>query len=143
MNNSSSLSMEDALARYEKMRQEMISALDEQIGRQSWADAPNEDGITRAGCNDDEEAENVNMRTLVVRGTYPQESWKKSADIVEAVGRDYGFDTVKVIVDRPGDLSVTGLAEDGASYTYGLKTNTILGVHTGCHRWDSKPPAGG
>jgi hypothetical protein len=139
MSNPSKVSMETALARYERMRREMIQALDQQVGRQSWGDAPNEDAITRAGCNDDDHAENVHLRTLVVRGTYPEKDWKKSASVVEGVGRKYGFDDVKVIVDRPGDFSMTGLAADGASYSFGLAVNTILGVHTGCHRWDTKP----
>ncbi|MEO7351886.1 MAG: LppA family lipoprotein [Marmoricola sp.] len=143
MSSPSTVSMESALARYDKMRREMIEALDEQIGQQSWGDAPNEDGIIRAACNDDQLAENVNMRTLVVKGTYPEKSWKRSAELVEGVGRKYGFDTIKVVVDRPGDFSMTGLAEDGASYSYGLRANTILGVHTGCHRWDTKPSSGG
>jgi hypothetical protein len=143
MSPTSDVSMETALARYDKMRQEMIAALDRELGRQSWSNAANEDGIIRAGCNDDADAENVNMRTLVVKGTYPETDWKKSASIVEKVGRDYGFETIKVVVDRPGDFSMTGLAKDGASYNYGLARNTILGVHTGCHVWDDKPTPGG
>lgn len=144
MSKPSTVSMEKALARYDKMRQEMIAALDREVGRQSWGNAPNEDGIIRAGCKeDDRDSENVNMRTLVVNGTYPESDWKKSASVVEKIGRDYGFETVKVVVDRPGDFSMTGLAKDGASYNYGLAKNTILGVHTGCHVWDQKPDVPG
>jgi hypothetical protein len=143
MSKTSALSMEKALARYDEMRRKMIAALDREIGHQSWGNAPNEDGIIRAGCKEDEsDSENVNMRTLVVNGTYPESDWKKSASVVEKIGQDYGFETVKVIVDRPGDFSMTGLAKDGASYNYGLAKNTILGVHTGCHVWDDKPTPG-
>jgi hypothetical protein len=55
------------------------------------------------------------------------------------VGREYGFDKVKVVVDRPGDFSMTGLSKDGGSYDYGMATNTVLGIRTGCHRWETPP----
>jgi hypothetical protein len=143
MTNPSTVSMEAAIARYEEMRQKMVAALGDELGPRTWQPAPNEDGIIRAGCNDDDEAETVNLRTLTVQGTYPEQDWKRGADLVEQVGRHYGFDTVRVVVDRPGDFSMTGLAEDGASYQFGLAANTILGVRTGCHRWENKPGADG
>jgi len=139
MDNGSPVSMEKAIERYDQMRQEMFQALEAELGPRKWAVTPNDSGPTRAGCNDDEEAETVILPAFGFEGSYPESEWKQSAAIVEKVGRGYGFDKVKVVVDRPGDFSMTGLSKDGGSYDFGLASNTVLGIRTGCHRWDTKP----
>lgn len=140
---SKSVSMESAIADADQMRQEMFRALAAELDERTWAVTPNDDGPTRAGCNGDDGAETVILPAYYFAGTYPEESWKKAAQVVEKVGRAHGFDRVKVLVDRPGDFSMTGLAEDGGSYDFGMGKNTVLGITTGCHVWDDKPTPGG
>jgi hypothetical protein len=140
---SKSVSMESAIADAEQMRQEMFRSLAAELGERRWAVTPNDDGPIRAGCDGDDGAETVSLRSYGFIGAYPPADWKKAADIVEKVGRAHGFDVVKVVVDRPGDFSMTGLSKSGGSYSFGMGKNAVLGINTGCHVWDDKPTPGG
>jgi hypothetical protein len=137
------VSMESAIADAEQMRQEMFRSLAAELDERTWAVAPNDDGPTRAGCNGEDGAETVTLPAYYFAGAYPEEDWKQAAGIVEKVGRSHGFDQVKVVVDRPGDFTMTGLSEDGGSYDFGMGKNTVLGIRTGCHVWDDEPTPGG
>ena len=81
---------------------------------------PTTSGPTRAGCNGDDDAETVILPAYYFAGVYPAAEWKKAAKIVEKVGRAHGFDVVKVVVDRPGDFTMTGLSKVGGSYDFGM-----------------------
>ena len=143
MSKTSTVSMESAIADAEKMRATMFRELAAAFGSKDWAVPPNDDGPTRAACNSDDGAETVILPAYGFFGAYPEEDWKKAAKIVQEVGRRHGFDRIKVVVDRPGDFSMTGLSSDGGSYDFGMAKNTVLGIRTGCHVWDDKPTAGG
>ena len=65
--------------RMDQMRQEMFQALEADLGPRKWAVTPNDTGRTRAGCNDDDEAETVILPAYGFQGSYPESEWKQSA----------------------------------------------------------------
>ena len=121
--------------------QEMFRALAAEFGERRWAVSLRTTRVPRElGCNGDDDAETVILPCLLLRRGLPGAEWKKAAKIVEKVGRAHGFDVVKVVVDRPGDFTMTGPVEGwGGATTSGWLKNTVIGIRTGCHVWDDKP----
>ena len=131
--------METMVKRYEALQADLFASLEETLGPRDWAVSANSLGGGRSGCDDDPEAERVQLPPMSFDGTYEPASWDKVRAIVEEAGRRHGFDDVAIVKDEPGDLVMVG--EDGyaARYEFGMARNTIFDVRTGCHRWDQKP----
>ena len=141
VNNDARPSMEHILGHYTAMRTEMIGALTVALGEKQWGGSPNSPGPGRSAAGEgDPEAEAVGLVTQSFQGTYPPGEWRRAADIVTAVGLRHGFTETGTIVDRPGDIEVYGDDVYGGRYVFGMAVNTILGVSTGGHRWDKRPP---
>ncbi len=137
------VAMETVLADYRAMRTEMVAALDAELGTRAWDVSANNPTAVRAGCRagEAEDGERVALESFSFRGTYDSADWRRSAEIVEEVGRTHGFTTTGTVVDADDDLQVFGEDDQGGRYVYGLSTNTVLGISTGCHVWTSKPTA--
>jgi hypothetical protein len=135
--------METVLDDYTAMRGEMIAALDEELGPRPWGVSSNNPKAVRSGCRsgEDPDGERVAMESYSFRGTYDPADWKRSAAVVQRVGREHGFDRTGTTVDAPDDLQVFGEDARGGRYVYGLAANTVLGISTGCHVWRSAPTA--
>lgn len=56
------------------------------------------------------------------------------------MGERPGFDDTGTVVDRSDDLEVYGQDGDGGRYVFGMATNTVMSISTGCHRWETPPP---
>lgn len=134
--------MEKVIGDYEQMRTEMVDQLTAELGPKPWGDAPNDIGQTRSGCGNDvdPDGEQVSLVTQSFKGTYDRSEWQNATKIVRRVGEKYGFAETGTIVDRPDELEVYGEDEYGARYIFGMATNTVLSVSTGCHRWETPPP---
>ncbi len=133
--------METVLADYRTMRTEMVAALDDELGARDWGVSANNPTAVRAGCRagEAEDGERVALESFSFRGTYDSADWRRSAQIVEKVGRAHGFTTTGTVVDADDDLQVFGEDDRGGRYVYGLSSNTVLGISTGCHVWTSTP----
>lgn len=134
-------SMEEVLDRYDAMRRAMVDALDTELGGITWYPDP-ESGISGASCSEPgapTDAQDVQLVSLYADGTYDPAQWQRSIQIVQDVGRAYGFTEVGTVVDQPDDLEVYGEDEYGARYRFGMAVNSVLALRTGCHVWDEAP----
>ena len=133
-------SMETMIKRYEGMRTEIFAALAEEFGARGWKLSPDNDEFDESFCPDvDPKGEIRYFPTYMFPGTYDAADWKASSALVERIGREHGFDDAAVVVDKPGNYELVGEDDFGGRYTFGMATNTIFGLQTGCHRWDDKP----
>ncbi|WP_188781241.1 LppA family lipoprotein [Marmoricola endophyticus] len=139
----SSKSMEQAIKEVQQMRREMTAALEQAFGPPRWGLAPDfQPVLERAGCPDDSSedgAEVAGLPTWSTATVYPESHWRDAADRVAKIGRKYGFDRVRTVVDRPGDLEIDGRAPDGGQYVFGFGDSAILQITTGCYVWKDKP----
>jgi hypothetical protein len=133
--------MESVVQRYRQLQDDLFAALAEEVGPRDWKVSANSLGGGRSGCADDPEGEEVQLPPMSAKGVYPSDRWGQVRSLVERVGRDHGFDDVAVVKDRPGDLVMFGEDRWGGRYQFGMATNTVFDVRTGCHRWKSTPPA--
>ncbi len=143
MTSSDAPPMESVVADYTAMRTEMFRALDDELGTRPWDVSPTNATMVRAGCRqgEDTDGERATLPSYYFPGTYDAGDWKQAAEVVWKVGREHGFTRTGTIVDRPDDLEVFGQDDHGGRYVFGLATNTVLGISTGCHRWRSAPTA--
>ena len=142
----SSKSMEQAITDMQKMRGEMTTTLRRMYGPPEWGLASNfEPIIERAGCDGGSrpaDGEVAGLPTWATPSVYPRKDWQGAADEVTRIGRKYGFNRVKTVVDRPGDFEIDGRAPDGGQYIFGFGKSAILQITTGCYVWDKKPQGG-
>lgn len=131
-------SMEQAIDDLEKMRAEAIRRLDTELGTQEWTVVGSDRLRKGCGAGVDPEGEKVILETLGFPATYDAARWQRSAEIVTEVATEYGF-TTELLLDRPGDLLVTGTDQTGAGYTFGMAKRTTFSLTTGCHLWDTAP----
>jgi hypothetical protein len=130
--------MEDALTRMKDMRAAIMRELDAALGPRDWAPAPNQDGASRAGCNDGE-SETVSLRIYGFPGAYDVADRRRALDIVERVAREHGFDEFTMVADEADSFDFNGRAADGGSLIFGGRVNTSILVRTGCYRWAETP----
>lgn len=133
-------SMEEILTRYDEMRLKMFARLNAELGTQSWVNTHDE-GIGRAGCPESEDPtdESADLPLYSFDGTYPKSDWKRAVEIVQEVGREYGFTDIRSMASQSDNLDVYGEDGYGGSYDFGMSKNTVLTIITGCHRWDNVP----
>jgi hypothetical protein len=141
--NGEAAAMETVLEDYTAMRRDMVAALDEELGPKPWDVSSTNPKPVRSGCRsgEDPDGERVAMASWSFRGTYDAADWKRSAQVVQRVGREHGFTRTGTTVEAPDDLQVFGEDARGGRYVYGLSVNTVLGISTGCHVWRSPPTA--
>ena len=132
-------SMETMVKRYQSLQADLFEQLEQDFGAKPWAESANSLGGSRSGCEDDDEAEQVYLPDMSFRGTYDSADQDRVKALVEKVGRAHGFDDVALVKDEPGDLDMVGEDDFGARYEFGMARNTIFGLRTGCHRWETRP----
>lgn len=124
---------EAVVARYERMRHDVIAELGAELGEKLWEPSPSSLGNLTAACTEAGwEGETVHLTLYRFTGTYGSADWQRSLDIVTEVAARYGF-TTRTFLDRPGDSEIVGEDSYGGSYTFGMATNTTFGFVTGCH----------
>jgi len=133
-------SMESIIDDYTAMQMEMKAAVDEVVGPRKWQLSTN-DELSRSACkaDTDDEGEEASLPSWSTKGSLVDADRKALAEAVWKVGRAHGFDTTGTTVDRPDDLEIFGEDAYGGRYVFGTAVNTVLGIRTGCHRWDVKP----
>ncbi|GGF46317.1 hypothetical protein GCM10011519_20340 [Marmoricola endophyticus] len=139
----STKTMEQAVGDIQRMRQDMVEALDAKLERRSWGlDPSKEPTIDRSGCSGISDSETGEVAYLPIWGpdrAYPRDEWRQATTIVAEVGRRYGFDKVGTTIDNAEILSIDGRAPDGGTYTFGLGANGALSIATGCYEWKKTP----
>lgn len=134
-------SMETVIDDYTQMRTEMLAAVDEVVGARAWRPSTDE-GLSRSACKDAEPgdvAEEANLPSWTSDGSLTGADRTALSEAVWTVGRAHGFDKTGTTVDRPDDLEIFGEDAYGGRYVFGSAVNTVLGIRTGCHRWDTTP----
>ena len=138
--------MEDVLDRYDAMQRDMVAGLAAELPGLEWRANDDGMGMVRSGCGDDGASptgEKVSMLKHAADGTPARQDWDRAVEIVEEIGRGYGFTDLTPVVDRDEDRIVIGEDGFGGRYRFGMAVNTILSVTTGCHEWDAVPAEGG
>ncbi len=116
-----------ALGHCERMRREMITALDQVYGPREWHLAPRS-GETRRYDSDGREA--VGLVTMRFEGTYPPTAWRAVGDLVARIGRRYGFTDVRVLTEQPGRFDLAGGDDAGGIWRLSMAVDTMLTVRT-------------
>lgn len=123
----STMTLPDALAHCERMRREMITALDHQYGARDWHRAARS-GATHSYDADGREA--IGLVTVQFEGTYPPEEWRAVGDLVAQVGRRYGFTDVRVLTEQEGRFDLAGGDDAGGIWRLTMAVDTVLMVRT-------------
>ena len=135
-------SMETVVDDYTQMTTEMLAAVDEVAGVRDWQPGRNE-ALSGSACKDAEpggKGQEVSLPSRKSTGSLTDIDRKALSEAVWGVGRAHGFDTTGTTVDRPDDFEIFGEDAYGARYVFHTARNTVLGIRTGCHVWDTPPP---
>jgi hypothetical protein len=135
-------SMEAVIDDYTQMSTEMMAAVDEVAGDRDWQPGTN-DALSGSACKDAKAGDDGREASLP--------SWKSPGSLADVdraalseavwkVGRAHGFEKTGTTVDRPDDLKIFGEDAYGGRYIFHAAVNTVLGIRTGCHVWDTPPP---
>lgn len=126
---------QEITARYEQMQQRIREQLDAELGPFTWGVRS---AATESTCSPEFSGLNgteVTMPRWGFDGGIPDTDWSRAKQIVTDIIAEYGFTTPTLQIDRPGDheTSAADLAL-GAQFWMGTEVNTLIRVHTGCHR---------
>jgi hypothetical protein len=136
-------SMETIIDDYTQMRTEMLAAVDEVVGGRAWQTGTT-DRLSTSACKDsgpDGEGQEATLPSAKSKGSLTGVDRAALSEAVWKVGRAHGFDKTGTTVDRTDDLEIFGEDEFGGRYVFGTAVNTVLGIRTGCHVWDTPPPS--
>lgn len=128
-------SLEDTLARYERMQQDVRDRLDAAIGPFAW-EQQREGAESTCGFDFPQElgGRNVFMAPWGFDGAIPDDEWPRAAQIITDTTAEYGFTAADLQLDQPGYHILSGIDTTlGASYDFGTEVNTTMQVTTGCH----------
>lgn len=144
MTNETRPAMEQILAEYEQMEEEVFATLEAELGAKPWGRAPNDDiGPVRSGCVvSDLKGETVARAVQSFAGAYASADWDRAVEIVQRVGERHGFTELATIVHTETDVEVVGADQYGGRYVFGMAVNTVFSISTGCHVWAQAPEKG-
>ena len=133
--------MEAVIDDYTQMRTEMLAAVDDVAGSRDWQTGTN-DQLSTSACKDsrpDDEGDEAALPSAKSQGSLTGADRAALSEAVWKVGRTHGFDRTGTTVDRTDDLEIFGEDVYGGRYVFGTAVNTVLGIRTGCHAWDTSP----
>lgn len=128
--------LEEMTARYDEMLQRIRDRLDADLGPFTWYIAG---GRTWGPCGKAFPRHLGGYTTTsplwVADRNVPDDQWPHAERIVTEITAEYGFATMGLQIDRPGDHTTNGFdtALD-AHYSFATQLATVLQVSSGCHR---------
>jgi hypothetical protein len=134
--------LEEMTARYDQMLQRIRDRLDTELGPFAWYEA---DPPTRGTCGPKFPFQLGGRTTTsplwVFTGNIPDDQWPHAKRIVADITAEYGFATMGLQIDRPGDHLIHGFDTTlDAYYSIGTQVATALQVSSGCHRSTNPTP---
>jgi hypothetical protein len=134
--------LEEMTARYDEMLQRIRDRLDTEFGTFTWYRL---DGRTWGSCGKQFPRHLGGHTTTsplwVSDRNIPDEDWPHAARIVADITAEYGFATMGLQVDKPGDHTTNGFDTTlDARYSFATQLATVLRVNSGCHRSISPTP---
>jgi hypothetical protein len=128
--------LEEMTARYDEMLQRIRDRLDAELGPFTWYRS---DGRTWGTCGPKFPIELGAYTTssplwMFDRGI-PDDQWPHARRIVADITAEYGFATMGLQIDKPGDHTTNGFDTTlDAHYRFITNLATVLRVSSGCHR---------
>ncbi|MCP3797770.1 LppA family lipoprotein [Allokutzneria sp. A3M-2-11 16] len=132
--------IEEITARYEKMAAEIRQRVSAELTPLDWTVR---NPTSRGGCSEFSGISGVESRTLGhwgALGAVPDDKWEKAVVLAAEVSKPYGFGPPRIVVNKPGDHEVIAKDSYDATLIFGTSVNTILSIHTGCHRMAGVQP---
>jgi hypothetical protein len=128
--------LEEMTARYDDMLQRIRDRLDTEFGPFTWYRST---GRTWGTCGKMFPSHLGGYTTTsplwVTDRNIPDDQWPHAKRIVAEITAEYGFATMGLQIDRPGDHTTNGFDTTlDAHYSFATNLATILRVNSGCHR---------
>ncbi len=120
------------LARYDRLRADLLAALDAEIGDLRWA---RQDDGGAAGCPgaDSPLPETRHPDSWLAQEPVPDEGWHAALAVLARVGGAHGFGTPFVVADRPGQHVAEVRDAWGGVLRLTSSAVALVAVQTGCH----------
>jgi len=138
-------SLEEITARYEEMRQKISDSLAQKFGVAEWGkrDSPPDTG----GCAPEYSVDSWDAGKYYAQIWYSKTpiayaQWSQAKSAVSEIAGSYGFSTVALAIDKPGDMDLELNDSYGGKLTFGSAVNTSLSFRTGCHLTDEAKKRG-
>lgn len=132
--------IEEAVASYERAREDVLRAVDEQAGPRRWERRTE---LSTAWCPGPDGAPEGQQRGLPLLGSVgpiPDDAWPAVVDAATATLDRHGFGPPEVVVDRPADHEVQFRDTYGAVLQLGTGADVVVSLRTGCHPLDDAEP---
>jgi hypothetical protein len=128
--------LEEMTARYDEQMQRIRDRLDTDLGPFTWYRS---DGRTWGTCSKRFPSHLGGYTTTspmwVSDRNIPDDQWPHAKRIVADITAEYGFATMGLQIDRPGDHTTNGFDTTlDAHYRFMTQVATVLRVKSGCHR---------
>jgi len=127
--------LDEAVAGYERMQDDIRAALDRELGPFDWYRVRGPEGSTGGhGVAAEFGGRSLALAPWGFDGAIPDPVWPPARRIVRRIVEDHGFTAAEPEVDRPGH-HVIGCSDPalGAGFSFGSQRMTIMQVITGCH----------
>lgn len=127
--------LDDVVAGYERMQDDIRAALDRELGPSGWYRVRGRTGSTGGhGVAAEFGGRSLALAPWGFDAPVPDPLWPPARQIVQRIVEDHGFTAPEPGIDRPGH-HVIGCVDPalGAGFGFGSQRMTIMQVITGCH----------
>jgi hypothetical protein len=126
--------LEEMVARYEQMQQQLGDRLDAELGPHLWYQDREASNSPCSSPYDDVNGRQWRSGGWKFDGPIRDQDWPRALQILAEVTAEYGFTLDGLAIDQPGRHHVNGFDHDlDAHFEFGTQDHTRIYVKTGCH----------